>query len=283
MMISEFHHPFVRDLAWLVEGHYIEKDFDLEPYWLDDLLSRLTELDRNPDDLINAVNACKSHFLGSYFETLFSYAIKHLSSLRVVLEHFQIQGENGTLGEVDMLVETPCGQLHQFEIAIKFYLERPDLAPHSWIGPNKNDSLLKKVTRAREHQLSILETPEGLSIINEIANNRKINSSLLVFGRLYCGLKDKDDIELWLEQGRGGWIRASEFILLMSYFSHFLILKKPHWMAFSNINENFTLFSLQSAYNLVGHFLQDERPQHILLWEIGKGVKRSVFVVPDSW
>jgi hypothetical protein len=280
---SSLQHPFVKDLAWLVEGHYIERDFDLEPYWLDDVWSRLSALDHYPDSLVQAVTACKSHFLGSYFETLFSYAITHLSSLTIVLEHFQIESEGKTLGEVDVLLETPDGQLHQFEISIKFYLERLDLTPHHWIGPNKNDSLLKKVTRARDHQLSILQTPEGLSAISDLANGREPHSSLLIFGRLYYALSSKDDIEQWLEKNQGGWIRASDFTFLLSYFSHFFILDKPHWMAFSNITDNFTFFYLQSAYNLVSRFLHDDRPQHILLWDMEKDINRSVFVVPDSW
>ena len=283
MISDSLQHPFVKDLAWLVEGHYIEHDFDLEPYWIEDVWSRLSELDRNPDALVEAITACKSHFLGSYFETLFSFAIENLSSLIVVLEHFQIEGEGRTLGEVDMLVETPDGQLHQFEIAIKFYLERMDLTPHHWIGPNKNDSLLKKVTRAREHQLSILSSEEGLSAIHEIARGRKPQSDLLIFGRLYYALKGKDDIDRWITQENGGWIRASDAALLTSYFSHFLILQKPHWMAFSTIINDFTAFSLQSVSSLVDSFLRDERPQHLLLWNMKKNLKRSMFVVPDSW
>jgi len=284
---NRIHHPFVKDLAWLVEGHYIEQDFDLGLYWLSDVEERLLLLDSNPTLLISAVSACKSHFLGSYFETLFSFAIENLSSLTVLLEHFQIENEGKTLGEVDMLVETPEGELHQFEIAIKFYLERPDLYPHDWIGPNKNDSLLKKVTRARDHQLSILQTEAGLAAIEHVAKNRVPKSNLLISGRLYSALKNQQNIISWLAQNElGGWIRESDFTLLMSHFSHFYVLEKPHWMAFPEISDKFILFSSQSAYNLVGKFLHDDRPKHVFLYHAlteYKSINRSVFVVPDSW
>ncbi|ETX11925.1 hypothetical protein MUS1_08275 [Marinomonas ushuaiensis DSM 15871] len=275
----------VKDLAWLVEGHYIEQDFDLGLYWLFDVEERLLLLDSDPALLINAVSACKSHFLGSYFETLFSFAIEHLSSLSVVLEHFQIEGKGKTLGEVDMLVETPEGELHQFEIAIKFYLERPDLYPHDWIGPNKNDSLLKKVTRAREHQLSILHTEAGFAAIKHVAKNRVPKSTLLIFGRLYLALKNQQDIASWLDQDeRGGWIRESDFTLLMTSFSHFYVLDKPHWMSFPNLNDQFIVFSAESAGHLVSDFLKDDRPKHVFLYDIeSKQFNNSVFVVPDSW
>lgn len=286
MISDQLHHPLVKDLAWLVEGHYIERDFYLEAYWVADVEARLLALDQVPAPLINALAECKSHFLGSYFESLFSFAIEHLSCLTVIREHFQITGSGKTLGEVDMLVETPDGALHQFEIAVKFYLERPDLFPHDWIGPNKNDSLLKKVTRAREHQLQILQTQEGFSAIAEFAKDRVPQTSLLIFGRLYLALNHPQDVEKWLNQTEhGGWIRVSQMALLMPYFSYFSILQKPHWLANQNITDNFTFNSLQSAYNLVSEFLHDSRPKHVLLWRAVRDAEnnRNVFIVPDSW
>ncbi|GGN32868.1 MULTISPECIES: DUF1853 family protein [Marinomonas] len=286
MISDQLHHPLVKDLAWLVEGHYIERDFYLEAYWVADVEARLLALDQVPAPLINALAECKSHFLGSYFESLFSFAIEHLSCLTVIREHFQITGSGKTLGEVDMLVETPDGALHQFEIAVKFYLERPDLFPHDWIGPNKNDSLLKKVTRAREHQLQILQMQEGFSAIAEFAKDRVPQTSLLIFGRLYLALNDADDVTAWLAQTEhGGWIRVSQIALLMPHFSYFSILQKPHWLANQNITDNFAFNSLQSAYNLVSEFLHDSRPIHVLLWRAVRNAEhnRNVFIVPDSW
>ncbi|WP_211084999.1 DUF1853 family protein [Marinomonas profundi] len=288
-MLSQLRHPLVKDLAWLVEGHYIERDFDLAPYWVADVNACLVALDDNPELLLQAFAACKSHFLGSYFETLFSFAIVHLSHLKMHREHFQIESKGKTLGEVDMLVETPDGQLHQFEIAIKFYLERPDLFPHDWIGPNKNDSLLKKVTRAREHQLGILQTEEGYAAIDALANGREVETNLLIFGRLYCALKNAADVRSWLAgEACGGWIRVSDLALLKADFSYFQLLDKPHWLAAPDINANFSFFSLQSAYNPVGLFLRDDRPKHAFFWQVTDQTKnviqsRCVFIVADSW
>ena len=287
MISDQVKNPYVKDLCWLVEGHYIEQDFNLGPHWVADVNVRLLELDRDPRALVSAISACKSHFLGSYFESLFSFAIANLSDLVICLEHFQIQKDGQTLGEVDMLVETPNGELHQFEIAIKFYLERLDLYPHHWIGPNKNDSLLKKVSRAREHQLLILQTQKGFEAISHVAKNRIPHTNLLIFGRLYSALTSRENIDQWLSQNeRGGWIRVSDLFLLMPYFSYFLTLEKPHWMAAPNINDDFSFFSLQSTYNLVSYFLRDDRPKHVFLCQSLNETsteKRSVFIVPDSW
>ncbi|PYF83221.1 hypothetical protein DFP75_102315 [Marinomonas alcarazii] len=288
MISDRVQHPFVKDIAWLVEGHYIERDFELEPYWLPDVEAQLLALDDQPQPLVDAVTACKSHFLGSYFETLFSFAIRHLSVLTVHYEHVQIVSEVRTLGEVDMLVETPEGQLHQFEIAIKFYLERQDLYPDHWIGPNKNDSLLKKVSRARDHQLQILQTEEGKSAIAEVAQGRTPQANLLIFGRLYSALDQGYDISSWLTQTNyGGWVRASDFMSLKSYFSNFFVLQKPHWLSSPAVNENISFNFPQFAYNLVGEILQDSRPRHVFLWQAADAasgdIGKHLFVVPDSW
>ncbi|TYL47526.1 DUF1853 family protein [Marinomonas sp. IMCC 4694] len=286
-LAQQMAHPFVKDLAWLVEGHYITRDFQLESYWVEDIQRRLFALDQQPEALILAVSACKSHFMGRYFETLFSYAIEHLSTLTIQLEHLQIQADGKTLGEIDMLVETPEGGLHQFEIAVKFYLQRPDFHPNDWIGPNKNDSLAKKVSRANAHQLTILHTEEGKAAIAKVSKGRTPRANLLIFGRLYEALKTPKDIDHWFNQSsHGGWVRVSDLMLLAQHFSHYRCLEKPHWLAQTDSNGKFTFNSLQSAYNPVGIFLQDDRPKHLLLWPIPKHaetLQRPVFVVPDTW
>ncbi|KZN13343.1 DUF1853 family protein [Marinomonas sp. TW1] len=276
----------LRDLEWLVDGHYILADFQLGPYWRSDWREILTLHRHNPTSLMAKLEQTKSHFLGSYFEALFSFAISELSVLSIQREHFQITRQGKTLGEVDMLVALPDGSLQQFELAIKFYLHRADLAPNDWIGPNKNDSLVKKVTRARQHQLQILKTEEGANSIRDLSSGGDIRASLLMFGRLYRGLHTESDLDEWWREEGGAWLRASDILWLSKYFSYFIVLEKPHWLAFPCFKEDFTFFSPETAYNLVGNFLHDDRPLHLCLSSSeseANGIKRHVFVVPDTW
>ncbi|WP_353668076.1 DUF1853 family protein [Marinomonas sp. THO17] len=277
----------IEDLQWLVEGHVLESDFDLSPYWCADLEQRLAKLRQDNQPLLDRIARTKSHFLGSYFEALFSFAIEQLTELKIIKEHFQIDQMGKTLGEVDMLVRLPTGEIHQFEIAIKFYLQRPDLAPNDWIGPNKNDSLHKKVTRARQHQLTLLSTSVGKQWLEQHNITSEVESNLLIFGRFYMALNNSRAIELWFaEEVLGGWIRASQFIQLQAYFSCFYVLQKPHWMSNPLEDANSTFFSRESAYNLVSLFLRDERPIHLfMLPSLGasKVSGKCIFVVPDHW
>lgn len=288
---------YVSDLAWIVtskrdwqgkcrDQNLIESDVSLSQYWLPDVSERLSALVKAPAPLERAIHACKSHFLGSYFETLFSFAIAHFSSLKVVAEHEQVIQDGKTLGEVDMLVETPAGELIQFEVAIKFYLERLDLYPDHWVGPNKNDSLRKKVTRARSHQLQILQTQPGKDLLHSFAFGREASASLLIFGRLYLALNQPSKISKLCDTvGFGGWLALSNVASLFPHFSHVVELTKPHWLTNPNMTRDSSLFTAQCIYKWRDLFLKDARPLHICLWSESKGSmsSRFIFVVPDNW
>ncbi|REG86474.1 DUF1853 family protein [Marinomonas pollencensis] len=280
--------PYVNDLVWLMEGHFIENDLDLSIYWQADWREKLQALAQQPKPLEEAVNACKSHFLGSYFEVLFSYAIRHFSSLTILLEHQQIVEQGKTLGEVDMLVETPDGALLQFEIAIKFYLQRPDLYPEHWIGPNKNDSLHRKVTRARAHQLTIMDTKSAKEQWKSLTKGRPITACLLIYGRLFLSLNEAPQrLQQIAKTGFGGWIYASQASQLVADFALVRKVNKPHWLSLSGFYQDYTPFTSDSVKTWSEAFDKDARPLYLCLAQRAENIdvsyKYSVFVVPDSW
>ncbi|SBS30316.1 hypothetical protein MSP8886_01769 [Marinomonas spartinae] len=297
MMTAEIN-QYLADLAWVVgseQGEFscspttnlIESDMDVSKFWVSNKNERLAALALNPEPLGNAVRACKSHFLGSYFETLFSFAIQHLSSFNVLFEHIQIMDKDKkTLGEIDMLVEALTGECIQFEVAIKFYLERTDLYPHHWIGPNKNDSLKKKVDRARGHQLQILKTTDGKQLLQSVTKDSNFQAKLLIFGRLYLALSSPEKVISFCDNSHfGGWIRVSQVDLLLPFFSYYMPLSKPHWLTFSNSSRDLCFFEAQCKNEWRKSFQEDVRPKHImLLRELeGRMSCHFVFIVPDNW
>ena len=276
--------PYINDLLWLMEGHFIESDIDLSLYWKEGWEEDFQTLSDAPESLEQVVRSCKSHFLGCYFEVLFSFAIRHFSTLTVLLEHVQISEQGKTLGEVDMLVETPEGELLQFEIAIKFYLERPDLYPDHWIGPNKNDSLRQKVSRARSHQLTIFDTDCAKVQCQNVIKDRPIKTCLLIYGRLYLSLNNSSNVAERIENTQfGGWVYASKAEALFFDFPCVMLAEKPHWLSL----QNFTRSCALSTTKLIEDFNIDSRPKYLCLWQGSKEVistpKYSIFVVPDTW
>ncbi|MEO9655303.1 DUF1853 family protein [Marinomonas sp.] len=289
MTITGLQHPYVKDLAWLIAGFYIEQDCNLANYWHHDVEAKLQALEDDPVPLIEAINACKSHFLGSYFETLFSFAIKHFSSLGIVKEHFQIQQEGKTLGEVDALLRDPQGRLLQCEIAVKFYLQRPDLAPHDWIGPNKQDSLAKKVARARQHQLTLLKSPAGRQAVDLIlgSENEPIADQLLIFGRLFFDLNlaknwQEKCAENPVQQELCGWLKLENLALLGERYEYAKLMSKPHWLALPEFTQGIAMSELSNF--LRDKFLLDDRPINLCCWsEKSNQIPANIFVVPNDW
>ncbi len=300
----QFKHQAVSDLAFILQAPLIYQDIAIAKFWLSDWRLRLNILDQEPKPLIDKINQCKSHFLGSYFETLFSFAINNLSSFDIIFEHKQLITPDRTLGEIDALVRTQDGKLHQFEVAIKFYLESNHELGH-WVGPNKNDSFIKKYDRAKNHQLKVLALPEASALINDYDLNGPINTYLLMFGILYNQIAKSDDLTLFQDRitryltekeeiinqdaRTGFWINEDNLIWLKSGFISAQELFKPHWISDPIEQEVSTQNSLHfSAWqdDINEKFKQDNRPRHFLIkWKKSDFDSHYIrlFIVPSLW
>jgi len=299
-----FKHQVVNDLAFVLKAPLIYQDLDMAKYWLPDSQDKLIQLDKNPKPLVQMVEACKSHFLGSYFETLFSFALNHFSSLKIVLEHTQLISPERTLGEIDALVTDANGQAHQLEVAIKFYLESSDEVGH-WIGPNKNDSFVKKYQRAKAHQLTILDLPEAKPLLEQYSLSLPIERHLLMFGVLFKQLADLGSLALFesdkthFEKNKnkeinpyaksGFWVRINNLNWLHKGFFSSQEMLKPFWIS-TPIDQEVATNKWQNFHawqaDLEGKFKEDERPRLFLLtWrKEGRSSKNlRLFVVPEHW
>ncbi|TDO99074.1 DUF1853 family protein [Marinomonas balearica] len=266
----------IDDLKWVLRFETINEALDLSYYRIVDWEGKLQQLSDNPSPLYDVFSNVKSHFLGSYFEVLFSFAIRHFTTLDIVCEHEQIQSDTRTLGEIDLIVKTVEGHYIQFEIAIKFYLERPDLAPDNWIGPNKNDSLRKKTERAMHHQLKILNTKEGVAWLNSHSIPNVGNKELLIFGRLFRYPRMDQSYN-----SEANWIHlrdldATALPLLAEAI-------KPHWLTPTLDMEYIT--HRECSRRLTARFEIDDRP---VLFTVSSDKSAKIghkwlFVVPDEW
>lgn len=298
-----YKHQSVSDLAFILQAPLIYQDIDLSAFWLPDWPQKIAELDLAPEPLEASLAQCKSHFLGSYFESLFSFAINHFSSLDVVFEHQQLISSTRTLGEVDALVKDEQGGLHQLEVAIKFYLACPEQKGH-WIGPNKNDSFDKKYQRAKSHQLTILDLTEANTLLESYGLNRPIQAHLCMFGILYQQINSAKGLEKYLgqvdfarankgelinpESQRGYWIRLADLSLLAPYFDSAQELEKPFWITKPVQTESVNHFTHLASWhkNLAEKFEQDQRPRHFIINWLKNDLDKCyapIFVVPNDW
>lgn len=279
---------YINDLKWLLDGHEtFVADIALADFLTPDYVQRLYHLEQNPAPLVSYMKQAKSHFLGTYFEQLFSFAVQNFTQLTVLAEHQQIQANGKTFGEIDLLARDPFGRCMQFEVALKFYLQRPDLAPNDWIGPNRNDSLKKKVDHARDHQLTVLDHQEGQQWLESVSGDIFCNKYLLIFGRHFYHLDGVygQDVNVTPDL-KGGWLYWSELAQYQSYFFDLVLAEKPCWMTpnrekseKNQINGNFTEWLRQ-------YFIEDERPKLFSCYHKPDNGQTSLFwlfICPDHW
>jgi hypothetical protein len=96
--------------------------------------------------------------LGKYIEHLVAFELNQDYSITTLAQNIQIQNDKITLGELDSLLlknETPI----HLEIIYKFYLYDSsvgDTEIEHFIGPNRKDTLVEKLSKLKNKQLPIL-------------------------------------------------------------------------------------------------------------------------------
>lgn len=108
--------------------------------------------------------------LGKYIERFVSFEISQNSGLKILAENIQIQQEKRTIGELDCILLKNNKPVH-LEVVYKFYLYdntngKTEIA--HFIGPNRKDSLVEKLSKLTEKQLPLLYTFECKAFLKSI-------------------------------------------------------------------------------------------------------------------
>jgi hypothetical protein len=96
--------------------------------------------------------------LGKLVERFVSHELNQYDSINILRENLQIIENKITIGELDCLLKIENELIH-LEVVYKFYLYDPNHSIQEtgrWIGPNRKDSLIQKLTKLKEKQLPIL-------------------------------------------------------------------------------------------------------------------------------
>lgn len=129
------------------------------PYlWKSDVVSNLSqfEIDSKSDQLHISID--ENLRLGKYVERLVSFELSQQEDISVLAENIQIQKEKRTLGELDCLLLRNNKPIH-LEIIYKFYVYDASVGNteiEHFIGPNRKDSLIEKLTKLKDKQLPLL-------------------------------------------------------------------------------------------------------------------------------
>ncbi len=150
----------------------------IEPQWCEQLYAQikmqLEQLDQAPQPLLNWLDQYRSWRLGIRFEAYWAYILELLKENGQILawaSHIQINNISGsvarskvmhTKGELDFVYLDREEQFYHLELAVKFYLLKPDeFGYERLIGPNGQDWYERKLIHLFQKQLALSTTQEA--------------------------------------------------------------------------------------------------------------------------
>lgn len=174
-MLPDFTHDIVRDLAWvafsppLMDGSNLpSRDPLQDSIWRAQpaqLLHRLQQLDAAPEQLPALFPNSRDRRLGNYYERLWHALLTLAPDVEIVTHNIALREAGRTLGELDLIIRAANGEIVHLELAIKFYMARPELQEplcgsqcsdtSLWWGPDPSDQLSRKLQRLTQHQLPL--------------------------------------------------------------------------------------------------------------------------------
>lgn len=291
-------HPVVRDLAWVLASPPLLAPADPDILWLgndwcqsvwQDSQAWLSELDRDPTPLLQALTARRDPRLGSYFEGLLAFWLASPANTRyrLIAHNLPVRAHKQTLGELDFLVEDlVLGEIQHWEVAVKFYLgvATPD-GQLDWIGPGQRDCLARKREHLAGHQLGLTRQAAGIELLQELGLP-PARPVCLLKGRLFypaslsAGQPPDDANPLHL---RGWWQHAAAFTTDPQRQSlRWLKLPKPNWLT-PVLDPELLGHSLDSN-ELIALLNNDPSPRAMVVvgLEHGREITRG-FIAPDGW
>ncbi|WP_431134246.1 DUF1853 family protein [Psychroserpens mesophilus] len=126
--------------------------------------------------------------LGQLAEQFAFHQLEQLENCRILAENVQIQKGKQTIGELDALIELNRKPIH-LEGVYKFYVydkTKGTSEIEHWIGPNRKDSLIEKITKLKNKQLPLLHSSECMATLKELNLNRNsIQQEVLFKAQLF--------------------------------------------------------------------------------------------------
>lgn len=144
---------------------------DTPPLWEYDAVMGLKQFQHEKKDTFVIKGLLPDNLrLGKRVERFVSEELSHCEGIEVCSENIQIQKDKTTLGEIDCILKQQNNPIH-LEIVYKFYLYDPRVGDNEidwWIGPNRRDSLTKKLYKLKEKQLPLLYNEYTLPVLERL-------------------------------------------------------------------------------------------------------------------
>lgn len=198
--------------------------------------------------------------LGKLVERFVSFHLQQSSFIKVLTENLQIQEEKRTVGELDCILLKNDKPIH-LEIIYKFYLYDSSVGKteiEHWIGPNRRDSLIQKITKLKEKQLPLLYSQQCSTYLQELElDSKEIEQQVYFKAQLFVHLNNyKNEFPSINNKCiTGFYIYANE--LEQFNDSKFHIPNKHNWLVEPYTNSNW--LSYQSFITKLKIYLDEKK------------------------
>ena len=227
--------------------------------WLNDKVYELQQFELGQKSVPVNVEIDTKLRLGKYIERFVTFQLRQDNSIKLLAENVQIRRDKITLGELDCLLIKDEKPMH-LEIIYKFYLY-DDLTGNSeieqFIGPNRKDSLAKKLNKLKQKQLPLLYSKECIEYLASLKLNiGDIEQKVCFKAQLFVPFH-KSKVELNMLNKDciiGFFVKEKE----INQFSNckFYIPSKKDWLIKPNKNVDWINFSVFK--NNVNNYLSRE-------------------------
>jgi len=247
--------------------------------WKNDSVFGLTQFESNSESAQVELDIDDKLRLGKYIERFVSFELKQHDDISVLTENVQIQDGKRTLGELDCLLLKNNQPIH-LEIIYKFYLYDSavgETETEHFIGPNRKDSLIDKLTKLKEKQLPLLYTETCKTYLEEfnlLAEN--ITQCVYFKAQLFVPYSNKDIVLNTLNTDcvAGYYINRQE----LEHFEtcKFYIPNKKDWLVIPHQHVSWMSFQLFQN-KAKDYFKQQFSP---MCWiKFKNGAVKKVFLV----
>ncbi|WP_298781728.1 DUF1853 family protein [uncultured Polaribacter sp.] len=193
--------------------------------------------------------------LGKYIERFVSYQLQKQKSIKILSENIQIQKNKITLGELDFLILNDTKPVH-LEVIYKFYLFDASVGNDEishFIGPNRKDSLTKKLDKLKEKQLPLLYSSSCRKYLESInLKSENIEQQVYFKAQLFLPFLNRNiELKQLNSDAITGFYINIKQLLNFNNCKFYIPIKKdwllvPHqnvnWLTFNNFKETINEF-----------------------------------------
>jgi len=218
--------------------------------------------------------------LGHLAEKIVSELIKSSTNYRVLYENIQVIQDKQTVGEIDFIIEEVHKKMAiHLELAYKFYLFDPNISSSpikNWIGPNRNDSLVKKLDKLKRKQFPLLYHDSTKSLFPDIELD-KVSQMLCLLVSLYIPYNFKGKLNpIYQKAIKGYYLNLDTFTSLNKEGKMYCLPSRKKWGIEPSENEEWIGFK-----EIENHVIASmEAKQTPLCWQKYKGEYSAFFI---SW